>query len=641
MANTKQKAGKGGAPVSSHPAFPAIVALWFAALFGIGSLVLPHTLLEGIITGIGIDAVVPAAAPPLGFTARAMTAVLAAGIGLATGLVLARKVTQSQSPAIERSRDLRLNEADRHPDAPAKRPISASSELGSEGLGPLEDPWKFEDEWAESDEASAKTEADQSPDPVAAKLAGRRRSLSVTDDSGPSEFMHTVPLPGQSFDEPLELDLTAEQFGEKEDAALEEFAEETDALRNVAQLQNDGAAKQPAAVPGFYPDTHIPDTMMKGAPTVSDRAAPALQEGEDSSDNQDNDFATSFMQEESMTQPTQPAMPSFAAPNDAAATNASEPPSDQGENTQNGNALSDLGMAELVERFATALQAKAEREREEKVSSAPVPATAGFDGANPFADRADDADLQSFSATSSLPFTSPLVSESGLSAPAESEAVAERKAEEPMVFRRANATAAMDASDAAETPFGSDEPAMPSALRPLDMSDSDEVNDDLASAPLSIDFARQHPFAGPVAPTNDQAEESPPHDASFAAPEVALDISFGTADQDDSEGQDAYSSLLNMKSMLSGHEFVRVEDKTENEDTLPEPVVVFPGQQDEQPADNHKPNPRPFDAPTGARSAGNAGPSPAASASEPSDPSETERALREALEKLQRMSGAA
>ena len=182
---------------------------------------------------------------------------------------------------------------------------------------------------------------------------------------------------------------------------------------------------------------------------------------------------------------------------------------------------------------------------------------------------------------------------------------------------------------------------MPSALRPLDMSDSDEVNDDLASAPLSIDFARQHPFAGPVAPTNDQAEESPPHDASFAATAMAPDISFGAADEDDSESQDAYSSLLNMKSMLSDHEFARVEDKTQNEDALPEPVVVFPGQQDEQPVGNHKPNPRPFDAPTGARSAGNAGPSPAASASEPSDPSETERALREALEKLQRMSGAA
>ena len=33
------------APISTHPAFPAIVALWFAALLGLGSLVLPVALI--------------------------------------------------------------------------------------------------------------------------------------------------------------------------------------------------------------------------------------------------------------------------------------------------------------------------------------------------------------------------------------------------------------------------------------------------------------------------------------------------------------------------------------------------------------------------------------------------------------------
>ena len=34
------------APISAHPLFPAIVALWFAALLGVGSLVLPVVLFE-------------------------------------------------------------------------------------------------------------------------------------------------------------------------------------------------------------------------------------------------------------------------------------------------------------------------------------------------------------------------------------------------------------------------------------------------------------------------------------------------------------------------------------------------------------------------------------------------------------------
>ena len=38
--------GEEKAPISTHPAFPAIVALWFAALLGLGSLVLPAVLLE-------------------------------------------------------------------------------------------------------------------------------------------------------------------------------------------------------------------------------------------------------------------------------------------------------------------------------------------------------------------------------------------------------------------------------------------------------------------------------------------------------------------------------------------------------------------------------------------------------------------
>ncbi len=41
------------APISSHPAFPAIVALWFAALLGLGTLILPVGLLERLAASRG------------------------------------------------------------------------------------------------------------------------------------------------------------------------------------------------------------------------------------------------------------------------------------------------------------------------------------------------------------------------------------------------------------------------------------------------------------------------------------------------------------------------------------------------------------------------------------------------------------
>jgi len=85
------------APLSAHPAFPAIVALWFAALLGLGSLVLPIALIERLATLTGIALIVPAAKAPLGITARAIIALAAASAGAGIGLLLARKAVDSSS----------------------------------------------------------------------------------------------------------------------------------------------------------------------------------------------------------------------------------------------------------------------------------------------------------------------------------------------------------------------------------------------------------------------------------------------------------------------------------------------------------------------------------------------------------------
>jgi hypothetical protein len=86
------------APISAHPAFPAIVALWFAALLGLGSLVLPVALIERLVTFTHISSIVSAAQPPLGFTARAAIALAASITGALVGLWLARKVAAAAAP---------------------------------------------------------------------------------------------------------------------------------------------------------------------------------------------------------------------------------------------------------------------------------------------------------------------------------------------------------------------------------------------------------------------------------------------------------------------------------------------------------------------------------------------------------------
>jgi hypothetical protein len=176
-------------PVSAHPAFPVIVALWFAALLGLGSLVLPSVLIERIVVAVGLPSVLDAAQPPLGVTARIATALIATAFGAAAGLVIARRVVAANAPKPTR-RAATLQRAAAGEGMSAKRPISAHEELGEEGL-----------------EAAP-------AEPARPTLAGRRRALTA-EEGARSEFLDFAPLPGQAAAPPLEpLDL--EMFAETE-----------------------------------------------------------------------------------------------------------------------------------------------------------------------------------------------------------------------------------------------------------------------------------------------------------------------------------------------------------------------------------------------------------------------------------------
>jgi hypothetical protein len=141
--------------VIAHPWFPKMIGLWFAALFGLCSLALAPEMLERIVTTLGIERIVPAAAPPLGQTARLLLALGMAAVGEIAGLVVGARLAAKRAPQWVRQRGLNaaaaetepteaaptLRGRDRHPDAPARKPLSATSDLGDDAgreLGGIE-----------------------------------------------------------------------------------------------------------------------------------------------------------------------------------------------------------------------------------------------------------------------------------------------------------------------------------------------------------------------------------------------------------------------------------------------------------------------------------------------------------------------
>src|SRR5688500_9250569 len=151
-------------PISLHPAFPAIVALWFAALLGLGSLVLPAVLLERAVVGTGVASLVPVANPPLGFTARGIIAIMATLVGAGLGVAIARRVAKAHGPRTE-SRIAKLASGSR-------RPLSVKDELGgANGLRGVVNGESL---------------------PIS-----RRRALAISEDDRPSDFLYRAPLPGE------------------------------------------------------------------------------------------------------------------------------------------------------------------------------------------------------------------------------------------------------------------------------------------------------------------------------------------------------------------------------------------------------------------------------------------------------------
>ena len=110
-----------------------LAAFALGALCALLIVVLPPWRLEAIVSASGLDQVFAAARPPLGGTARAALALASGGAVAALAwavLALAPRLLPMRAAAAEHSDVPVLRRADAHPDAPSRRPLRVSEDLG-------------------------------------------------------------------------------------------------------------------------------------------------------------------------------------------------------------------------------------------------------------------------------------------------------------------------------------------------------------------------------------------------------------------------------------------------------------------------------------------------------------------------------
>ena len=122
-------------PIASHPAFAPLVALWFAALLGLGVAVLPGALVERALAGFELNALTPLSTTGR-LVASGVAALVGGLVGLALGRLLARRllhdprpIYSEPEPVVEELEDIE----------PARRPLRVREELADGFDGEPED----------------------------------------------------------------------------------------------------------------------------------------------------------------------------------------------------------------------------------------------------------------------------------------------------------------------------------------------------------------------------------------------------------------------------------------------------------------------------------------------------------------------
>ncbi len=607
------------APVTKHPLFPAMVALWFGALFGLGSLAVRASLLESLVLKLSLDVLLPAAAPPLGMKSRLILALLLAAIGVAMGAMLARRIARPKPVETTRKRGIGARSAARQ---------------------------------ARAEAATAELEPS----------APRRRSLTIEPAEQAGFHYDGAPLPGGA---PSILDVTQIDLSPTcPEAPLLCEAEPLDAAAAVPLAADDVVAGQAqpivaepiAAEPqpvvlNFHPpvdaDVPVPEAPLDlltehemAEAEVAAEAGPVEAEADDYAQmiqalrTAETPAATApapddlairceSALEQAAPEPL-PVVPQvlLAEPLDLEAAAVPETrPARRIETAE----LAELSPVELIERLAQAMRQRAHRGQ---MPAALVDAVTSLVAATPAAEVAD-AEAPPFAGFAAAIAPTPVF-----------EAVApEPEAPEELLLDSEAPEAEPEATQPAPVRL-----ALPAALRPIDFDDYADHDDgaDLALPPRT--------FAAPK----------------FAAPEAVLDLATPLPEERESDvPEDSYSSLLELgRPGSSRQDFVRIEDPEADAAEI-EPVVIFPGHgarpglrfaapdpanlaepaaaaftppaQDDAAAETGAPQLRRFDAPSAIASPTSAG----YAGGIRQDPDEAQRALRSALATLQRMSGAA
>ncbi len=646
-------------PITANPLFPAVVALWFGAAFGLGSLAVRPSLLEDLVLKSHIDLVLPAAAPPLGITARILLALVLASLGAVLGIILARRLTRTKPEARERKRganDLsaaspRVRNRDAHPDAPARRPISAHEELGDE-------------------------EPFEAARPAAGLLANRRRTLAISEEEPDFVPHDAAPLPGLDPVQPLDLASLALSV---DMPPASEPSYEAPPASPAPSLDWTRPAPVPAAIEPASISAeaaHLAGRQVFGmtpppAPEMAPRQIFGVQaEG----DHVPQDFVKAAGFQTSVFDTPEPsplferageivsAPAAVVEPEASAATPAAQTVQPQIASPVAAEAApvpaeplpspSSLGMTDLAARLADSM-----RRRRERAQGAAAPAASSA-APEPVAVAPVPTEFQAAAAVlSELPampaaFTAPVGPQD---AP---EPVAVTFEPEPVAAEAIQPQApGADALPRFAPPVAEPEPApapaaplaVPAAMRPLALDafleDGTGFEDTSLLPPrhFAMPLAAQTPpltaapFAAPIAAdAPGEPEPAVPADEIETAGEASL------ADMPD---DNPYASLLAVAPVRHAH--VRIEETQPAADAEIEPVVIFPGQTGQVVplaapaatfAASEESSFRRFDAPG---SVGQGQPVAGGTSASLIPPDEAAQALRAALSNLQRMSGAA
>ncbi|QVM84367.1 hypothetical protein [Novosphingobium decolorationis] len=670
MADKMRKTKGGKPPISQHPIFPAIIALWCGALAGLCSIALRPAVVEQAILATGLDTLVPMAAPPLGATFRIALALAMTGLGALLGGFLALRIVRPRPSARAHARahvdrtEMARDEAPASTRAPAgRRRALANMELetASAQEASAETAEALENSAPEAPKAPAQFETIVAPASAAAPLEETGRGeiaegildmrefdleAYLDNAQAPAAEPDVMPAPREAEaeapaatavapDAPVALESSvspsrpippeAQVFRTGTPSAS---APEADVPAAPGQRLFDAYSQAIAArtaAPGFSLLPHKDEEIDEGTETLDE--IPTVSEA----------VATDELRS-AQTAPAQaPDVLPFAAAAMAEFTAGAGPRS--GAERIAARELDELSPIELLERLALAMTRRRETEAldpapETSDEPTPAPSTSGPAIPEPYSPEA---------ATEAPPLPTPSAAEEATRPQVEApEPAPVALARGPFAAPNSEATREPATHEAAQTTpeeASAAKPGLPAAMRGIDF-DAFEDEDDEA-LPDYIPARHIRAPAPPSAP------------APFAAP---AGLAPAEPEENDAEEESVleqgYSSLLGLsRPSEAAPSFVRVEEPDDHDEI--EPVVIFPGEEARsQTARASSEAPRPFDAAPAGGSEPLAFPrqmqaDASLAQSRPfdaparEDAEETEKALRAALATLQRMSGAA